>query len=160
MKTFFSRVFVFPARASHALALFGFFAMPPAARASTGFTASDTLDGNDLGKELRNGTVYVVPQNATIARPSTSANSALYVNNNSTAVIYIPSNVTLTVKGGNAQGTEGAGAGIRLNSGATLVVTGQGKLDVTGGSGAGQAGRAGRGGRERGGWVLRVLCMF
>ncbi len=100
-------------RALHALAALALFALAPAARASTGFTTSDTLGSGDAGKNLVNGTVYVVPQDATIERPSHSANSALYVQNDATAVIYIPSGVTLTVKGGNAQGKEGAGGGIR-----------------------------------------------
>ena len=101
-----------------------------------GFSKSDKIDSSSLGKTLADNTVYVVSENTTIERPSYSPNSALYVENGGTTVIYIPKNVTLTVKGGNAQGKEGAGAGIRLNSGSTLVVTGDGTLDVTGGNAA------------------------
>lgn len=45
---------------------------------------------------------------------------------------------TLDSGGGNAQGKEGAGAGIRLNEGSTLVVTGGGH----GGDGGGGASAA------------------
>ena len=135
---------------ARALAALAVFAFSPAARASTGFTQSGTLGSSDVGKNLANGTVYVVSQDATIERPSYSANSALYVQNDATAVIYIPVGVTLTVKGGNAQGKEGAGAGIRLNEGSQLVVTGGGTLNVTGGNAA----DGGKGGdwRKNGEW--------
>ena len=75
------------ARAFGALALC---ALAPVARASTGFTQSGTLGSGDAGKNLANGTVYVVSQDATIERPSTSANSALYVQDGATTVLYIP----------------------------------------------------------------------
>ena len=117
-----------------ALAALALFSFVPAARA--GFTASGTLGSSDLGKTLCAGTVYVVPKNATIERPANSPYPALYVENGATTVLYIPKGVTLTVKGGNAKGAEGAGAGIRLNAGSTLVVTGEGTLNVSGGNAA------------------------
>ena len=104
----------------------------PVARA--GFTSSGTLGG--VGAHLANNTVYVVSSDATIERPANSPNTALYVDDGATTVLYIKKGVTLTVKGGNAQGTAGAGAGIRLNDGSTLIVTGGGKLNVTGGNAA------------------------
>ena len=107
-----------------------------AALASTGFTTSATLSTTQSGPRLANGTVYVVSSDTTIDRPSGSTLSAMYVDDNATAVIYIPKNVTLTVRGGNASGTESAGAGIRLNNGSTLIVTGGGNLNVTGGNAA------------------------
>ena len=65
-------------------------------------------------------------------------------------MLYIPNGVTLTVNGGNASGTEGAGAGIRVDPGSTLVVTGEGTLNVTGGNAA----NGGKGGdwRKNGSW--------
>lgn len=51
-------------------------------------------------------------------------------------MLYIKKGVTLTVKGGDALGTEGAGAGIRVDPGQTLVITGPGTLNVSGGNGA------------------------
>ena len=125
-----------------------------AALASTGFTNKATLSTAQDGPTLANGTVYVVPSDATIDRPSGSTQSAMYVADGATAVIYIPKNVTLTVRGGNASGTESAGAGIRLNNGSTLIVTGGGRLNVTGGS-ATNGGNGGNGGNawENNGWL-------
>ena len=130
-----------------ALVALAVFAASPA-RASTGFKSSGTLDSSNVGKTLYDGTVYVVPQNATISR--STPYTALYVADGATAVIYVPTGVTLTVKGGNASGTEGAGAGIRVPPTSTLVVTGGGTLNVTGGNAANGA----KGGdwRKNGSW--------
>ena len=73
---------------------------PAAARA--GLTSSDAIGSGDVGKTLKNNTVYVVPSSTTLAR--TTPYAALYVKNNTTAVIYIPKNVTLTVNGGEGGG--------------------------------------------------------
>ena len=132
-----------------ALSIFAF-----AARAGTGFTSSATLSTTQDGPTLANGTVYFVPSDATIDRPSGSTLSAMYVADGATAVIYIPKNVTLTVRGGNASGTESAGAGIRLYNGSTLIVTGGGTLNVTGGNAA-NGGNGGNGDNawENNGWL-------
>ena len=103
--------------------------VPAVARA--GLATSDTIGSGDVGKTLKNNTVYVVPKSATLTR--TTPYTALYVEPGATTVLYIPNGVTLTVNGGNASGTEGAGAGIRVDPGSTLVVTGEGTLNVTGG---------------------------
>ena len=108
--------------------------LAPAVRASTGLTSSDTIGNGDVGKTLKNNTVYVVPHSATITR--TTPYTALYVEPGATTVLYIPNGVTLTVNGGDASGTEGAGAGIRVDPDSTLVVTGEGTLNVTGGNAA------------------------
>ena len=105
-----------------------------------GFTRSDNLDATSLGKTLANHTVYVVSQDTTLERPANSSESALYVASGATSVIYIPKNVTLTVKGGNAQGTHGAGAGIAVPTSSTLIVTGGGKIVAQGGNAANGAG--------------------
>ena len=99
-----------------------------------GFTSSGTIGSGDVGKTLKSGTVYVVPKSVTLTR--TTPYTALYVEDNATTVLYIPYGVTLTVNGGDASGTAGAGAGIRLNEGSTLVITGEGTLNVTGGNAA------------------------
>ena len=130
-----------------ALVALAVFAASPA-RASTGFKSSGTLDSSNVGKTLYDGTVYVVPQNATISR--STPYTALYVADGATAVIYVPTGVTLTVKGGNAKGTEGAGAGIRVPPASTLVVTGGGTLNVTGGNAAN--GASGGSWRQNGSW--------
>lgn len=119
-----------------------------AAPASTGFTTKATLSTTQSGPTLANGTVYVVSSDATIDRSPGSTLSAMYVEPNATAVIYIPKNVTLTVNGGNASGTESAGAGIVVYESSTLVVTGGGRLVVKGGNGA----NGGNGSNGGSGW--------
>ena len=116
--------------------------------ARAGLATSDTIGSGDVGKTLKNNTVYVVPKSATLTR--TTPYTALYVEPGATTVLYIPNGVTLTVNGGNASGTEGAGAGIRVDPGSTLVVTGEGTLNVTGGNAA----NGGKGGdwRKNGSW--------
>ncbi|MBR2838405.1 MAG: hypothetical protein IKE55_06470 [Kiritimatiellae bacterium] len=111
---------------------------PFAARA--GFTKSGTIGSSDVGMTLKDGTVYMVPSSTTLTR--TTPYAALYVKDNSTAVIYIPTGVTFTVRGGNASGTESAGAGIRIEEGSTLIVTGEGSLIATGGNAANGAAAA------------------
>ena len=70
----------------------------------------------------------------------------LIVKDNSTVVLYLDKNVTLKLKGRNAGSASayvrmGGGPAITVPTNSTLIVTGQGTLDVTGGSG--QAGRDG-----------------
>jgi len=111
--------------------------------ARAGFTSSGTIGNGDLGAELEDGKVYVVSENTTLSR--TTPYSALYVKSGATTVIYVKKGVTLTVNGGNASGTEGAGAGIRVNDGSTLIVTGGGNLNVTGGNATNGANGSGAG---------------
>lgn len=127
-----------------------------------GFTELPTTAGSTLSGS------YYVSANRTITG---SGNNGLKVSG--TAIIYIPAGVTLTVTGGagtNAStggaaanstnsgdygtvgavgsGSSGAGggyAGILVPSGSTLIITGQGTLNVTGGKG-GNAGAGGKGG--------------
>ncbi len=106
------------------------FLAPHAARA--GFDTSGSLGG--VGSRLKDGTVYTVFEDKTITRGSLY--SATYVDDTASTVIYIHKGVTLTIQGGDASGKYGAGAGIRLNSGSTLIVTGEGTLNVKGGNAA------------------------
>ena len=62
--------------------------------------------------------------------------SGMYVQAGRTVNLYIPAGVTLTVKGADANGTKGAGAGILLPEGSTLNVIGNGTLKATGGNAA------------------------
>ena len=62
--------------------------------------------------------------------------SGMYVQEGRTVNLYIPAGVTLTVKGADANGTKGAGAGILLPEGSTLNVIGNGTLKATGGNAA------------------------
>ena len=53
-----------------------------------------------------------------------------------TVYLYVPQGVTLTCIGANANGQTGAGAGIELSSGNTLVLLGKGTVNATGGNAA------------------------
>ncbi|MBR3086188.1 MAG: hypothetical protein IKH04_07280, partial [Kiritimatiellae bacterium] len=107
-------------------------AMPMAALA--GFTSIYTLGSGDAGRELANNTVYKVESDLTLT--NTGTGPGLSVASGATVVLYIKKGVTLTVAGGNSNGTNAGDAGIRVLSGRTLVVTGGGKLVATGGNAA------------------------
>ena len=102
--------------------------------AEAGFTKTGKITGN-ARKRLENGTVYTVAQDGLSVKGS-SGWSGLYLDANSTAVLYIPAGMKLTVTGGSASDRTGAGAGIEVPPSSTLVVTGGGKLFATGGKGA------------------------
>ena len=78
---------------------------------------------------------YKLTSNKTISASGTTA-SGWSVAANATALIYIAEGVTLTVTGGKASGTTGGKAGILMNTGSVLIITGPGNLKVTGGNGA------------------------
>ena len=90
--------------------------------------------GQTAGKTLQDGVIYTVNSSRTIS--GSAGQSALVVAANATAVIYVAERTTLTVQGGNASGTTGAGAGIQLGSGSKLIVTGDGDLVAHGGNAA------------------------
>ena len=108
--------------------------VPAPARA--GFTNFQDFDSGfvGFGQTLAGDTVYRVPTDWWLV--ASAGNNALNVADNATAVLYIPKGVTLTVNGGNASGTTGAGSGIYVPSSSTLIVTGGGKLIATGGNAA------------------------
>ena len=118
----------------------GCFALLPIA-AEAGFTKTMNLSGGR--KTLENGTIYILTDNEDTVTAS-SGFSAYKVNDNATAVLYIPSGKKLTLKGGAASGTSGAGAGIEVPASSTLIVVGGGTLEVFGGKGGG--GTSGNGG--------------
>ena len=111
-----------------------------------------TLTGGT--RELNGGTVYTVGGDVTIAAPA--CENALTAKKTSDTpsgrriVIDIPEGRTLTVRGGNANGVTGAGAGIALPADMTLYVTGKGRLVAAGGNAArGGDGSAGGDARYR-----------
>ena len=125
------QLFNFSTRASAAVTL--------ALCAATTAMAMDSGTITDGTRTLNGGTVYTVSGNVTIN--VAAGQSALTAVANSGAggnkiVINIPENSSLTVKGGNANGRDGAGAGILLPSDMTLYVTGKGRLTATGGNAA------------------------
>ncbi|MBQ6092109.1 MAG: hypothetical protein IJL00_00365, partial [Clostridia bacterium] len=95
------------------------------------------------GAALTKGGVYKVTGNVTIAG-NTSKNGRT-VPTNSKVVIYIASGATLTVTGGDADGTTAGKAGIYLPDTSTIIFTGSGTLKVNGGKG-GNGSRGGNGG--------------
>ena len=107
--------------------------------ARAGFTAAN-LPGR--GGTLADQTLYYITDDRTL---NGSGGSALNVAAKATTAIFIPAGRTLTVKGGSANATTGAGAGINLPADATLVVTGGGKLVAQGGNG-GNGGNGEKGG--------------
>ena len=88
--------------------------------AQAGLSHAGTINKSGR-KHLQNDYVYTVANDVTIK--GGSGLSAMYMDDNSTVVLYIPSNVTLTVKGGAGSGTTGGGAGISVPSSSTLVIT-------------------------------------
>ena len=94
-------------------------------------------EGSTTGYELKDAYYYVTEDltfTNTISGPGQG--SGMYVQAGRTVNLYIPADVTLTVKGADAQGTTGAGAGILLPSGTTLNIIGNGTLKATGGNAA------------------------
>ena len=104
-----------------------------AGTAHAGFTTKVDLTDK---RELRDGCVYCVPSGKNTTLRSSSGASPLWVSPGSTAVIYIPEYAALELQGGSGSYTYGAGAGVRVPSGATLVVTGKGSLVAKGGKAA------------------------
>ena len=94
-------------------------------------------EGSTTGFELKDQYYYVSEDltfTNTISGPGQG--SGMYVQEGKTVNLYIPAGVTLTVKGADASGTKGAGAGILLPSGTTLNIIGNGTLKATGGKAA------------------------
>ena len=102
-------------------------------------------EGSTSGYELKDAYYYVTEDltfTNTLSGPGQG--SGMYVQADKTVTLYIPAGVTLTVKGADAEGTTGAGAGILLPEGTTLNIIGAGTLVATGGKAAnGQDGSRG-----------------
>ena len=114
-----------------ALALAAFALAPFVAEA--GFTRSQAI-GTKSRRKLEGDTVYKVTSDLEIK--AASGLSAFYMDANSTSVLYVATGKTLTLQGGNASGTTGAGAGIEIPSSSLLIITGGGTIVAKGGKGA------------------------
>lgn len=89
------------------------------------------------GYTLQPGNMYIVRSNMELTATSGSGlNVAKKKSNEQAPILYIPAGVTVTVKGADANGRTGAGAGINVPSGAELIITGAGTLNATGGKAA------------------------
>ena len=91
----------------------------------------------DEFRTLKDGRVYTFGENVEFNAPATE--SAMTVESGATVTLVIPKGVTVTLKGGDANGQTGAGAGIEVPSNAKLIVCGEGTLNATGGNAAGGA---------------------
>ena len=114
--------------------------VPTATSAWTHITA-----GSTTGFELKDD-YYYVSEDLTFTNSlgGPGQGSGMYVQAGKTVRLYIPADVTLIVKGADAQGTTGAGAGILLPEGSTLYILGEGTLVARGGNAAnGQDGAKG-----------------
>lgn len=98
------------------------------------------------GSQLETG-VYELSSDLTISA-SEAGQSALIIGENQTVTLYLKKNATLTLTGGAANGTTGAGAGILLPETSSLYVTGEGTIVATGGNAA-NGGNAGNGSDAR-----------
>lgn len=115
--------------------------------ASQATVTATELKGSSGGVSLSGG-AYYLKENATYGSSSNWGTSGLSISSGATVYIYIPENVTLTACGGNASGQAGAGAGIRVPSGSTLVLMGKGTVNAYGGNAAnGCAGKSGEAGK-------------
>ncbi len=89
--------------------------------------------GSTTGYTMTDGNTYVVQDSVTFSN-STVGGSGMSVADNATVVLYVPAGVTLTATGANGSGRTGGGAGILLPETATLVITGEGIVNATGGN--------------------------
>ena len=105
--------------------------------------------GSTTGFELKDD-YYYVSEDLTFTNSlgGPGQGSGMYVQAGREVHLYIPAGVTLTAIGADADGIQGAGAGILLPEGTTLHILGKGTLVATGGNAAnGQDGSRGTDGR-------------
>ena len=94
-------------------------------------------EGSTTGKTIGTAgttTYYYADASLTFSN-STAGGSGLTIQG--TVYLYLPQGVTVTCTGANASGQTGAGAGIELTSGNSLILLGQGEVNATGGNAAG-----------------------
>ena len=99
--------------------------------------------GSMSGYTMTDGNTYVI-QNSVSFSNSTAGGSGMTVEDGATVVIFVPSNVTLTAMGANGSGQTGGGAGILVPETSTLIITGEGTVNASGGN-AGDGGNGGDG---------------
>ena len=89
--------------------------------------------GSTSGYTMTDGNTYVIQDSVSFSN-TTVGGSGISVESNSTVVIYVPKNVTLTATGANGEGRIGGGAGICVPETSTLIITGEGSVVATGGN--------------------------
>ena len=93
----------------------------------------DISEGSTSGYTMTYGNTYVIQNSVTVSNATTGC-SGISVESNSTVVIYVPKDVTLTAIGANGEGRIGGGAGIHVPETSTLVITGEGSVVAKGGN--------------------------
>ncbi len=83
---------------------------------------------------LQNGNIYRFTENVEFT--AAAGESALKVADGAGVTLVIPAGVTVTLRGGDASGTTGAGAGIEVPENAKLYILGEGTLNANGGNAA------------------------
>lgn len=109
----------------------------------------NVTQGSTSGYTMTDGNTYVI-QNSISFSNSTAGGSGMSVEDNATVVLYVPDGVTLTATGANGSGQIGGGAGIRVPQSATLIITGEGTVNATGGN----AGNGGNGANGENGGII------
>ena len=100
------------------------------------WTAINYYEGSTMGKTLGVAgatTYYYVTGNISFTNSSVGGSGLTILG---TVYFYVPYGVTVTCEGANADGATGAGAGIELKAGNTLILLGQGAVSATGGNAA------------------------
>lgn len=118
--------------------LVALFAFANMAWAQTGSTREQVNIDQSVGAgfTLQPGKMYIVRSNMELNATSGNGLNVAPKGSGQAPILYIPADVTVTVKGANASGTTGAGAGIYVPSNAELIITGAGTLIATGGNAA------------------------
>lgn len=118
--------------------LVALFAFANMAWAQTGSTREQVNIDQSVGAgfTLQPGKMYIVRSDMTLNATSGNGLNVAPKGLGQAPILYIPADVTVTVKGANASGTTGAGAGIYVPSNAELIITGAGTLVATGGNAA------------------------
>ena len=102
--------------------------------AAQGLFAATDLSAKGSGATLSEGVYYL---NASKSFAGGVGQAGLSVADGATVAIYLPENVTLTVRGAPASGATAGTPGLRLPSSSTLILVGKGRVEAFGGAAAG-----------------------
>ncbi len=101
--------------------------------AAQGLFAATDLSSVGVGATLAEGVYFL---NASRSLVGGVGQAGLAVADGATVAIYLPENVTLTVRGAPASGATAGTPGLRLPSSSTLILVGKGRVEAFGGAAA------------------------
>lgn len=101
--------------------------------AAQGLFAATDLSSVGVGATLAEGVYYL---NASKSLVGGVRQAGLAVADGATVAIYLPEDVTLTVRGAPASGATAGTPGLRLPSSSTLILVGKGRVEAFGGAAA------------------------